>query len=135
VTVVVDTSAVIAIMKAEPEAGAVADIIATAGAAIVSMATLFEMHCVTIRSQGGIEPSEMQMLLDKLELTPVPFDELQLNAARDAYARYGRGSRHAADLNMGDCFSYALAKTRNLPLLFKGDDFIHTDVEPALKPA
>ena len=49
--------------------------------------------------------------------------------------RYGRGTGHPARLNMGDCFAYALAKTRNLPLLFKGDDFIHTDIEPALRPA
>ncbi|TGP16848.1 type II toxin-antitoxin system VapC family toxin, partial [Mesorhizobium sp. M1D.F.Ca.ET.231.01.1.1] len=51
------------------------------------------------------------------------------------YSRYGRGSHHRAALNMGDCFAYALAKTRNLPLLFKGDDFNHTDIQPALKLA
>jgi ribonuclease VapC len=54
------------------------------------------------------------------------------DAAILAHIRFGRGSGHAADLNLGDCFAYALAKTRNLPLLFKGDDFIHTDIVPAL---
>lgn len=87
------------------------------------------------RSGGGINPAELQVLIDRLELTVVPFDLAQLEVARLAYSRYGRGSRHRADLNMGDCFAYALAKTRNLPLLFKGDDFIHTDIESALKPA
>lgn len=74
-------------------------------------------------------------MLDLIAPRFVAFDVDQLAAARVAYSRYGRGSGHPARLNMGDCFSYALAKSRNLPLLFKGDDFIHTDIEPALKPA
>jgi ribonuclease VapC len=65
----------------------------------------------------------------------VPFGERELEVAVDARLRFSRGSGHAAKLNFGDCFSYALARTRNLPLLFKGDDFIHTDVVPALKVA
>ncbi|MER8391651.1 type II toxin-antitoxin system VapC family toxin [Mesorhizobium sp. M0045] len=134
-TVAVDTSALIAIIGAEPDAAAFVDVFGTSSAVLISTATLLEAHCVANRSGGGINPAELQVLIDRLELTVVPFDLAQLEVARLAYSRYGRGSRHRADLNMGDCFAYALAKTRNLPLLFKGDDFIHTDIESALKPA
>ena len=134
-TIVVDTSALIAIIGEEPEAGVFVDAFGTSPAALISTATLLEAHCVASRSSGGVNAKEFQMLIDHLELTVVPFDLTQLEVARLAYSRYGRGSRHIADLNMGDCFAYALAKTRNLPLLFKGNDFIHTDIEPALKLA
>ncbi|RUV32362.1 MAG: type II toxin-antitoxin system VapC family toxin [Mesorhizobium sp.] len=134
-TVAVDTSALIAIIGAEPDAAAFVDVFGTSPAALISTATLLEAHCVASRSSGSVNASEFQMLIDRLELTVVPFDLAQLEVARLAYSRYGRGSGHRADLNMGDCFAYALAKTRNLPLLFKGNDFIHTDIEPALRPA
>ena len=94
-----------------------------------------EAHCVACRWAGGVNAGELQSLIDQLELTVVAFDLAQLEAARTAYSLYGRDTGHPANLNMGDCFSYALAKTRNLPLLFKGEDFIHTDVRSALKPA
>lgn len=68
----------------------------------------------------------------KIELAP--FDVVQLDAARAAGARYGKGTRHPAQLNFGDCMSYALAKVSGEPLLFKGDDFTYTDVEPAYRP-
>lgn len=133
-TVAVDTSALIAIIGAEPDAGEFIDVFGESSAALISTATLLEAHCVACRSSGGINAAELlQVLIGRLELTVVPFDSAQLEAARLAYSRYGRGSRHRAALNMGDCFAYALAKTRNLPLLFKGDDFIHTDIEPALR--
>lgn len=134
-TVAVDTSALIAIIGAEPDGAAFVDIFGSSPAALISTATLLEAHCVASRSSGSVNASEFQMLIDRLELTVVPFDLAQLEVARLAYSRYGRGSRHRADLNIGDCFAYALAKTRNLPLLFKGNDFIHTDIEPALRPA
>ena len=132
-TVAVDTSALIAIINAEPEATAFVDAIGTASEALVSTATLLEAHFVACRWAGGVTAGDLQSLIDRLELTVVAFDLVQMEASRTAYALYGRGSGHRANLNMGDCFAYALAKTRNLPLLFKGDDFIHTDVEPALK--
>ncbi|MDX8454101.1 type II toxin-antitoxin system VapC family toxin [Mesorhizobium sp. VK9D] len=132
-TVAVDTSALIAIIGAEADAGEFIDVFGTSSAALISAATLLEAHCVACQSSGGISAAELQVLVDRLELTVVPFDSTQLEAARLAYSRYGRGSRHRAALNMGDCFAYALAKTRNLPLLFKGDNFIHTDIKPALR--
>jgi ribonuclease VapC len=132
--IAIDTSALIAIANAEPEADVFAEIIGRTSS-LVSTATLFEAHSVSMRWGGGTQPDKLQDILERLELTVVPFDAVQLEAARTAYSQYGRGRGHRADLNMGDCFSYALAKTRRLPLLFKGDDFIHTDIEPALKPA
>ena len=78
-------------------------------------------------------PSCFQPLLDHLDLKVMPFDALQLDIAQDAYKRFGRGSGHSAGLNMGDCYSYALAKSLDMPLLFKGEDFIHTDIMSALK--
>jgi len=134
VGLVVDTSALVAILKAEPEASAIADMLASSSI-YASNVTLFELHSVTIRSAGVIDPQAAASLLENLEISPVEFDAQQLAAALSAYARYGRGTKHPAQLNMGDCFAYALARTRNLPLLFKGEDFIHTDIVPALKPA
>lgn len=133
-SLVVDTSALVAMLKAEPEASAFADILASSRS-FASNVTLFELHCVSIRSAGLIDPQTAALLLEKLEISPVEFDAQQLAAAQTAYMRYGRGTKHPAQLNMGDCFSYALARTLSLPLLFKGEDFIHTDIEPALKPA
>ena len=88
---------------------------------------------------AGLAPSKglpfLRSLVADTLILVVPFGERELEVAVDARLRFSRGSGHAAKLNFGDCFSYALARTRNLPLLFKGDDFIHTDVVPALKVA
>ena len=89
-----------------------------------------------IRSKLGADGiGEFEGLSRRIRIEIIPFDEAQMRMAIDANLRYGRGSGHPAQLNFGDCFAYALARSRNLPLLFKGDDFIHTDVVPALKPA
>ena len=88
---------------------------------------------------AGVAPTKGMSFLEGLVsdtlITLVPFGPAELAAALDARLRFSRGSGHPAKLNFGDCFAYALAKTRNLPLLFKGDDFIHTDIVPALRPA
>jgi ribonuclease VapC len=76
---------------------------------------------------------ELDQLLAETLSSVVAFDDAQVRLAREAYARYGKGSGSPARLNLGDCFSYALAKTTGQPLLFKGDDFTHTDVTPALR--
>lgn len=83
---------------------------------------------------GEVGPRAVQELCAGLLLEVVPVD-MQVHIGYEAFLQYGRGSSHRASLNFGDCFAYALAKTRNLPLLFKGDDFIHTDIVPALSPA
>lgn len=132
---VTDTSAIIAVLNDEPGAQDIKREFHRADSVLVSFATLFETSCVAA-GDGFPDGSErLEQLIDLLDMTPVAFDGIQLGEARTAYARYGRGSGHPANLNMGDCFAYALAKTRNLPLLFKGDDFVHTDIRPALRPA
>jgi ribonuclease VapC len=132
---VIDSSAFIAILANEPEAEGFISALDAADTVLVSAATLHESFCVAGREALVDGRDRLDRMVALIAPRIQPFDEEQLAAARKAYLRFGRGSRHSAGLNMGDCFAYALAKTRNLPLLFKGDDFIHTDIEPALKPA
>lgn len=131
---VVDTSALIAVLNAEPEMDRISEVLDRSTHVAISAATLHEAFCVSMREKIVQGPQRLELLLGLVLPEVVPFDDRQLAGARAAYARYGRGAGDRPCLNMGDCFSYALAKSRNLPLLFKGDDFIHTDVEPALKP-
>jgi ribonuclease VapC len=133
--IVFDTSAIVAILKAEPEAGALIDSAEAASKRLISSGTLLECGIVIGSRYGTLGLDLLQQLYSDLDVAIVPFDSDQCMAAVEAHMRFGRGSGHPAKLNFGDCFSYALARTRNLPLLFKGDDFIHTDIEPALKPA
>ena len=123
---VVDTSAVMAILLAERDARSYADALAGAGSTVMSAASYVELTIVAL-SRGARGRAELEaMLTDALiEIVPVTVDQAHL--AADAYESYGRG-RHPAPLNFGDCFAYALAKTRNEPLPFKGDDFARTDV-------
>ncbi len=81
---------------------------------------------------GLLRAARLDGFLGELPLTYVPVDTDHLRLAREAHARYGRGTGHPARLNFGDCFSYALARALDAPLLFKGDEFIHTDVRCAL---
>lgn len=129
---VADTSALIAVLANEPEAMSFMREM-DARLFIVSAATLHEAFCVAQRTELSDGATRLQGLIDLAEPEVVPFDRAQLAESRTAYARYGHRTGHPARLNMGDCFAYALAKTRNLPLLFKGDDFVHTDIEPVLK--
>ena len=127
---VIDTSALLAILRDEPECESFADLLADAHDPLISAATLFECSMVVHRRVGA---RAMQRLDDLLQLAGVRIaavDIAQAHAARDAWLRYGRG-RSPAALNFGDCFSYALAVTTGRPLLFKGADFAQTDVTPA----
>ena len=128
---VVDSSAILAILKQEPDAPAIAQCLVENQLVLMSAATFMECGTVVARRYGA---AELAGLLDRLNVRIEEFSAEQAQIGIEAYEHYGRGSRHRANLNMGDCFAYALAKARNLPLLFKGDDFIHTDIEPALKP-
>jgi ribonuclease VapC len=132
---VIDTSALAAVLLDEHDAEQFMEFLDKEMPALVSAATLHEAFCIATRQKIRDGGERLQQMIGLVEPQVVAFDALQLQTAHKAYAIYGRGTSHRANLNMGDCFSYALAKTRNLPLLFKGDDFIHTDVEPALKPA
>lgn len=131
--IVVDTSALIAILRNERDAIELAQTLGSASKRFISAGTMLEAGAVTVRR--GDEYSRLMQLVERIQLEIVPTSEFEVQAGILASSRYGRGSKHPAKLNFGDCFAYALAKTRNLPLLFKGDDFIHTDIEPALKRA
>lgn len=130
---IVDTSVVIAILRAEDDARRLIEALGTATQRVMSAGSYLEAGIVMARRNG--RQDVLDALIKRAEIEIAAVTEAEAKEGLRAYQQYGRGSGHAANLNFGDCFSYALAKTRNLPLLFKGDDFIHTDIEPALKPA
>jgi len=125
---VIDTSALVAILQDEPEADAFSNLLARATDPLISAATLFECSMVQARIRRGLEHLDDLLLAAGVRVAAV--DVAQAHAARDAWLRYGKG-RSPAALNFGDCFSYALAQTTGRPLLFKGGDFAQTDVTPA----
>ena len=131
---VVDTSAIVAILLREEDADRFRLYLDGQSSPMISATTLHEAYCVSTGEKFPRKARQVDELVALAEFEIVAFDRHQLVAAREAYTAFGRGSGHPAHLNLGDCFSYALAKTRALPLLFKGNDFIHTDIEPALKP-
>jgi ribonuclease VapC len=133
--IVVDTSVVIAVLKNEPDAPFLVRCMAKASERYVSAGSILECGIVIGAKYGDAGLEAMRELCAGLSLDIIPVDAEQSRAGYEAFRRYGRGTRHRANLNFGDCFAYALAKSRNLPLLFKGDDFVHTDIQPALKPA
>lgn len=124
---VIDASAVVAILEGESDARRYADAIEAALIRFISPINLLEVHMVA-RGRGG-EPGvrRLDLLLSEMAVEMVPIDDAQTKAARDAFDRFGKG-RHAAGLNLADCFAYALSKTSGEPLLFKGGDFAKTDV-------
>jgi ribonuclease VapC len=124
---VVDTSALLAILLGEPEAENVAAAIERNTPRLLSAASLLEASIVIEARKGEAGGRELDLLLYRSEIEVVAVDRDQAEAARTAWRRFGKG-RHAAALNYGDCFAYALAKTRRLPLLFRGEDFARTDV-------
>lgn len=127
---ILDSSAVVAVMNAEPESEDFARLLEASDGTRMSTATALEVYLV-MRPGRAREVAEF---LTEAGVELVPFDEHHLHAARAALTSYGRGSRHPAGLNFGDCMAYALAKVTGEPLLFKGDDFTHTDLEPAYRP-
>lgn len=127
--IVVDTSALIAIFQREPEGEAFLQAIVRSEKPLVAAPTRLEGYIVVHRRFGAAKAADFEALVADLNLTVVAFDEPLLVLARNAYRDYGRG---AHGLNFGDCFAYALAKARGLPLLFKGEDFAATDVARAI---
>ncbi|HEX6142598.1 MAG TPA: type II toxin-antitoxin system VapC family toxin [Geminicoccaceae bacterium] len=127
---VIDTSAIVAILFDEPERRRFNEAIEAHAVRLISAATLLESSIVVEGRSGEAAGRELDLLLHRARFVTVPVDAGQVDLARHAFRRFGRG-RHPAALNFGDCFSYALALERRLPLLFKGDDFSRTDVEPA----
>jgi len=128
---VVDTSALIAILFDESEKLAFANMIDKAADPKVSAVTRVEAMMVYLGRRRN-ESSDVLDLIEILGLKTVDVDRAQADRALDAFARFGKG-RHPARLNLGDCFAYALAATLGEPLLFKGNDFGRTDIAPAFK--
>ncbi len=130
---IIDTSAVIAILRNEPEAEICAKAIAGANIRRVSAVSYVEAGIVIDGSRSPVASRRFDDLFREAQIVIEPVTEDQAHLAREAYRDFGKGSRHRAALNFGDCFAYALAKTTGEPLLFKGDDFNHTDLTPAIK--
>lgn len=128
---VLDTSALLVLLLDEPEAEAFRTAVEDDRTRLVSAATLLETGIVIEVRKGEAAGRELDLLIHKAEITVVPVDTEQVAEARRAYRRFGRG-RHAAGLNLGDVFAYALARTSGEPLLFKGDDFARTDIARAI---
>jgi ribonuclease VapC len=124
---VIDTSAIVAIALNEPDAAELEVRIADDPLRLISAATVLEATVVLETRLGDAGGREFDLWLLKIGAEILPVDVEQADAARRAWRRFGKG-RHAAALNYGDCFSYALALTRGEPLLFKGEDFAKTDV-------
>lgn len=124
---VIDTSAIVAIAFNEADAASMERLIADDPIRLISAATVLEATMVIETRLGDAGGREFDLWLVKIGAEIVAVDAFQADAARRAWRRYGKG-RHAASLNYGDCFSYALAMTRSEPLLFKGEGFAKTDV-------
>ena len=129
---IIDTSALIAILFAEPEAEACAKAIEGAGHRRLSAANFLETAIVLENGRDPVASRRLDDLLREAAISIEPFDETQAIVAREAYRDFGKRSGHPARLNFGDCFAYALARRFGEPLLFKGSDFVHTDIAPAL---
>ncbi|MBA2556297.1 MAG: type II toxin-antitoxin system VapC family toxin [Chloroflexi bacterium] len=128
---IIDTSALIAILRDEPDARRYAEAIEGARERRISAATYVEVGAVIDGSHDPVASRRVDDLLAAATINIEPVTQEQARMARDAYRDFGKGSGHAAGLNFGDCFSYALARATGEPLLFKGDDFSRTDISAA----
>ncbi len=128
---IVDTSALIAILRDEPEAGACARAIEGSAVRRLSAANFVEAALIIDASRDPIASRRFDDLIKEAQMVIEPVTEAQARIAREAYRDFGKGSGHPARLNFGDCFSYALAKLKGESLLFIGDDFRHTDIKLA----
>ncbi len=131
----IDTSALIAIIKGEPERDRFLEIIADADGRLISGVTLIEARLVTFGWLGEAGTARLTALLEANGTEIVPFDAHQADVAFEAFKAFGKGINSKSRLNMADSASYALAKTRGVALLYKGDDFAATDIRSALSAA
>ncbi len=128
---IVDTSVIIAILKDEPDAAVIAELLGRSQDRRMSAVSYVEAGVVVDSNRNPVLSRRLDDLMRDVEITVEAVTLSQARLAREAYRDFGRG-RHRAGLNLGDCFAYALAKDLGEPLLFKGDDFCHTDVEIAV---
>lgn len=127
---IIDSSALIALVFREPGYEEILDCAVRADWLGIGAPTLVETGIVLSARLGESAQASLALLIEELDLSVVAFDGRHAREARRAFTRYGRG-RHPAKLNFGDCLTYAVAKVTNQPLLFVGDDFTRTDLEPA----
>ena len=127
---IIDTSAVLAVLLGEPDAERYEDAIATAWPRRMSVVAMLEAAMVVESRGGAVAGQQLDVFLEKAAVELVPVTSEHANVARRAWRRFGKGN-HPAALNFGDCFAYALAETTGEPLLFKGEDFARTDIEAA----
>lgn len=129
--IVIDTSAIIAILQDEPECKAFIKVIERATACHISAVSFVEASMVIEARYGYNGLRDFDLFVLKASIDVATVDAEQASLAREAFSKFGKG-RHVANLNFGDCFSYALAKSLGASLLFKGNDFTKTDIEPAI---
>lgn len=130
---IVDTSALLAILQAEPESRLFAEAIEAVSRPTLSVVSFVEASMVLDTRHGAEGRDRLDRVIreSRMEIAPVDLEQAQI--AREAFRDFGKG-RHPARLNFGDCFAYALARQRGEPLLFKGDDFARTDIRSAVTP-
>lgn len=131
---VIDTSALLAILQDEPERRRFNEAIEAAASRVISVASFVEVSIVIESRYGAEGLRDLDLLIDRAGIDLVNVDVEQGKTARRAFSRFGKG-RHPAGLNFGDCFAYALASQLGEPLLFKGSDFAQTDITPSVPPA
>jgi ribonuclease VapC len=130
--VIVDTSALVAILRAEPDADIFVTALSRAGDPKLSAGSYIETAIVVDMNRDPVLSGRLDDLIAAVRLTVEPVTARHAEIARHAYRAFGKGTNHPAGLNFGDCFAYALSRATGEPLLFKGDDFSRTDVESAL---
>lgn len=128
---ILDTSAIVAVIRDEPDRRRLVEAMANVAEVGVGTPTLTEASIVLVRRYGLAGRATLARFLEENEVVTIPFGDHHWSAAAEAYIRYGKG-RHPASLNYGDCMTYATARVAEMPLLFTGDDFAQTDLMPAL---
>jgi ribonuclease VapC len=128
---IVDSSAMIAILTDEPDGPALSRVLDGPQIVRLSAASYLETSIVLDKRRDTVMSVKIDDLIESARITLEPVTVEQARIARQAYRDYGKGSGHPANLNFGDCFSYALARDKREPILYKGDDFVHTDLQSA----
>ena len=130
---IIDSSSLIAILKREPAWEALSEALDASNSSKMSAASFLEASIVVDGWRNPVLSREWDDLVERFSIHIEPVTAEQARIARQAYRDYGKGSGHPANLNFGDCFSYALARDKREPILYKGDDFVHTDLRSALR--
>lgn len=129
---IVDSSALVAAIKREQDWQELSHAMDSAATLSISAASYLEIGIVVDGLRDPVQSTKLDDLILDIGMTIEPVTAEQARIARQAYRDYGKGSGHPANLNFGDCFTYALARVKREPLLYKGDDFVHTDLRSAL---